>query len=53
MKTLRLMPLFACIIAAVSTGLFTALWGTPYEPVVAGLSVYGILFALYTIKSSR
>jgi len=53
MKTLRLVPLFACIFAGIDVGLYTAARATPFEPLLAGLSVYAILFALYTIKATR
>jgi hypothetical protein len=53
MKILRLTPLFACILAGACVGCAVYFYGTGAEPALAGTSVYAILFALYTIKSSR
>jgi hypothetical protein len=53
MKTLRLMPLFASIFAGACVGVYAALPVTSLKFVMAGMSVYAVLVALYAIKSSR
>lgn len=46
MKTIRLYPIYAIILAGAVVGL----WRRSF---LAGLAVYAVLFALYAIKASR